>query len=70
VANTLNTSSSVVLEASCVHNLAVTVFSDEVAAFAGVASIVIVGFAAGNDALIVFEFEGLEALNAGVIGLF
>jgi len=66
---TLNTSSSVGLDAPVNHFLASVILGDEEAAFAGIAAIVIVRLAFRDDALIVLELEGLEAFLAGMIGL-
>lgn len=44
------------------HGLAASGFGDEIAAFAGDTTVVVIGFAAGNGALVVFELKGFEAL--------
>ena len=65
----LDTSSSVCLDAAIEHLLATVGVGDEEAALTGVAAVVVVGLAGWNDALVVIELEGFEALETGVVCL-
>jgi len=64
-----HTGASVVFEAAILHELAAAGLSDEVAALAGDATEVIVGFAVGDAALVVLQLEGIEAVGASVVDL-
>ena len=66
---TLNTGSSVVLEAPSLHFLAVAVISRKEAALAGYTAVIIVDFAVGDHTAIVLKRVGFVAFETAVIGL-
>ena len=67
VREALNTLLSVVFETAASHLFAIVLFIDEESAFAGIAAVVVVEFAVGDGASIVFEVERPVALEASVI---
>lgn len=69
VSQAFNAGASIVLETSRLHGPTAAVLVNEVSAFAGEAAKVIVGFAVGDHTLVVFEFEGFEAVRTGVVSL-
>ena len=66
VREALNTLLSVVFEAAASHLLAIVLFIYEEAAFTGIAAVVIVEFAVGNGASVVFEVERPVAFEASI----
>jgi hypothetical protein len=69
VRQALDASSSVGLDAAIEHLLATVGVGDEETALTGVAAVVVVGLTGWNDALVVVELEGFEALETGVVCL-
>ena len=69
VRETLNAGSSVGLHASILHFLATVGVGDEEPALTGVASVIVVGFASRNDALVVLQLERFEAFETSVVVL-
>lgn len=70
VTHALHADSSEIFKTARLHGLAAATLSDEEPAFAGVAAIVIVILAVGDDAFVVVKFEGFVALETGVVSLF